>query len=356
MSASFTPPPPPVLIDEGSITSIGVYDTSSGNTSASSSSIIVAIIIIASAIIVSASVYFLLRYLSRRFRRSMSTAGADVILRHNASSNHHQQQQPKLHVAFNDLINSLPLFTFRSVTPNIADGDCAVCLSKFKPHDQLRLLPLCCHAFHAACIDAWIVSNQTCPLCRSTVLPSGADALHKILSSENRGKNSNGRSREGSRNGNGGSFLIEIGSISSNRAGEADTDASVGARRSYSVGSFDYIVDGNGYEVPVGCTTHSGRFSDFNLDDKEESWVGIPIPPESPGEVLSAEFSGGRNWLRECVYRLASVSNSSRTVRSSGRFFSGSSRHSEGIVAPEDLDAYRTGEEISEIFRWLSGV
>ncbi|KAL6557319.1 hypothetical protein OROMI_017669 [Orobanche minor] len=356
MSASFTPPPPPVLIDEGSITSIGVYDTSSVNTSASSSSIIVAIIIIASAIIVSASVYFLLRHLSRRFRRSLSTAGTDVILRHNTSSNHpQQQQQPQLHVAFNDLLDSLPLFTFRSVTPNIADGDCAVCLSKFKPHDQLRLLPLCCHAFHAACIDAWIVSNQTCPLCRSTVLPSEADALDKILSSENRGKISNSRLREGSRNGNGGSFLIEIGNISSHRAGEADTDAAVGARRSYSVGSFEYIVDGNGYEVPVGCTTHSGRFSDFNLNDKESS-VGIPIPPDSPGEVLAAEFSGGRNWLRECVYRLASVSNSSRTVRSSGRFFSGSSRRSEGVVAFEDLEAYRAGEEISEIFRWFSGV
>ncbi|KAL6565833.1 hypothetical protein OROHE_004888 [Orobanche hederae] len=355
MSASFTPPPPPVLIDEGSITSIGVYDTSSENTSASSSSIIVAIIIIASAIIISASVYFLLRYLSRRFRRSLSTAGADVILRHNTSSNHPQQQQPQLHVAFNDLLDSLPLFTFRSVTPNIADGDCAVCLSKFKPHDQLRLLPLCCHAFHAACIDAWIVSNQTCPLCRSTVLPSEADALDKILSSENRGKISNSRLREGSRNGNGGSFLIEIGNISSHRAGVADTDAPVGARRSYSVGSFEYIVDGNGYEVPVGCTTHSGRFSDFNLDDKESS-VGIPIPPDSPGEVLAAEFSGGRNWLRECVYRLASVSNSSRTVRSSGRFFSGSSGRSEGVVAFEDLEAYRAGEEISEIFRWFSGV
>ncbi|GFP91036.1 E3 ubiquitin-protein ligase atl4 [Phtheirospermum japonicum] len=265
-SYSYTPPPPPAAVDGGS----AAHGTSS--------SIITVIIIIASAIIVSASIYLLLRYLSRRLRHP-SDAGADIALRRDASSN-----QPRRHVAArDDLLESLPLFTFRSVTPSVAGGDCAVCLSRFEPHDQLRLLPLCCHAFHAACIDTWIVSNQTCPLCRSTVLPSGAEALDKILlSAENRGKNGNGRS-----------FRIEIGNISRRRAGDSDSEAAdTSRRRSYSVGSFDYILNDDGYEVSVGCTTHSRRFSDFGSNDKEPS-VGIPMPPAPPGEFWLRRFPAG---------------------------------------------------------------
>lgn len=45
--------------------------------------------------------------------------------------------------------------------------DCAVCLCEFADHDRLRLLPLCGHAFHVACIDVWLRSSATCPLCRT---------------------------------------------------------------------------------------------------------------------------------------------------------------------------------------------
>ncbi|KAL3624541.1 hypothetical protein CASFOL_031209 [Castilleja foliolosa] len=321
---------PPAVVDGSSATPAASSDTSS-----TSSSIITVIVIIASAIIVSASIYLLLRYRSKRLRLSSAAAGA------NAPSNN-----PIRHVAAarENLLDSLPIFTFRSVTPSVvAGGDCAVCLSRFEPHDQLRLLPLCCHAFHARCIDTWIVSNQTCPLCRSTVLPCGADALDKILlSAENRGKIN--------QNGNGNSFRIEIGNISRRRAGDSDLEAA--DRRSYSVGSFDYIMNGNGYEVSIDCTAQSGRFSDIGINDKEAPSAGITMPP------AEVSVSGERNRLRECVDRLASVSSSFRTMsfRSSSSFFSGSSRRNDSVVAAEDLEAYRAGEEISEIFRWLSGV
>ncbi|KAJ1549789.1 hypothetical protein HK405_002302, partial [Cladochytrium tenue] len=52
---------------------------------------------------------------------------------------------------------------------------CAICVSDFEPGDQLRRLP-CGHAFHAACIDAWLLGvsrparwstvHNTCPLCK----------------------------------------------------------------------------------------------------------------------------------------------------------------------------------------------
>ncbi|KAK4416097.1 E3 ubiquitin-protein ligase ATL4 [Sesamum alatum] len=367
MSTSFAQPLPATVSEGGSVAPSALLTqlpppdvdppspySSSASASASSSSVIIVLIIIGSAVIVSASIYLLLRFLSKRLRRTFSAAD-DVVVRQGASSNRNWNQQ-HCHVAFNGLLDSLPLFNFRSVAGNLAGGDCAVCLSKFEPHDQLRLLPLCCHAFHAACIDTWIVSNQTCPLCRSTVLPSSSDVLDKILSGGNR-CSSNDSFRNENENGHGGSFRIEIGSISHRRGGAEE--AVEGGQRSYSVGSFEYIMDDNGYEVSIaGCTTQRRGLPNSIQNDKDSS-VAAPVP-DPGGEILAAEVSGGRNWLREYMDRLPSVSFSSRAMsfRNSGRFFSSSSsrRRGEAAVVPEDLEANRVGEEISELFRWLSGI
>lgn len=45
------------------------------------------------------------------------------------------------------------------------EGDqCAVCLSEFDGGEMVRRLP-CCHHFHPACIDRWLLQNKKCPLC-----------------------------------------------------------------------------------------------------------------------------------------------------------------------------------------------
>ncbi|CAN6201980.1 unnamed protein product [Urochloa humidicola] len=76
-------------------------------------------------------------------------------------------------------IDALPVFAYREiVVGGGGDGDkepfdCAVCLCEFDAEDRLRLLPLCGHAFHLNCIDTWLLSNSTCPLCRGVLFVPG---------------------------------------------------------------------------------------------------------------------------------------------------------------------------------------
>ncbi|KAG9444869.1 hypothetical protein H6P81_016209 [Aristolochia fimbriata] len=44
---------------------------------------------------------------------------------------------------------------------------CAVCLSEFNQGEDVRVLPECLHTFHVPCIDMWLYSHSTCPLCRT---------------------------------------------------------------------------------------------------------------------------------------------------------------------------------------------
>ncbi|WOL08931.1 RING-H2 finger protein ATL70-like [Canna indica] len=49
---------------------------------------------------------------------------------------------------------------------------CSICLSDYKEADVLRALPECGHLFHLNCVDRWLRSHPTCPLCRTSPLPS----------------------------------------------------------------------------------------------------------------------------------------------------------------------------------------
>ncbi|RLN22737.1 RING-H2 finger protein ATL44-like [Panicum miliaceum] len=54
-----------------------------------------------------------------------------------------------------------------------ADGptECAVCLSELADGEKVRALPSCGHVFHVECVDAWLRSRTTCPMCRAEVRP-----------------------------------------------------------------------------------------------------------------------------------------------------------------------------------------
>ncbi|OEL36032.1 hypothetical protein BAE44_0002949 [Dichanthelium oligosanthes] len=54
--------------------------------------------------------------------------------------------------------------------------ECAICLAEFARGDEVRVLPPCSHAFHAACVDTWLLCTSTCPSCRSALVVAPAPA------------------------------------------------------------------------------------------------------------------------------------------------------------------------------------
>ncbi|KAJ0030479.1 hypothetical protein Pint_13946 [Pistacia integerrima] len=69
------------------------------------------------------------------------------------------------------VIESLPIFRFASLRGQKDGLECAVCLTRFELTEVLKLLPKCKHAFHVECVDTWLDSHSTCPLCRYRVDP-----------------------------------------------------------------------------------------------------------------------------------------------------------------------------------------
>ncbi|RLN12966.1 hypothetical protein C2845_PM09G20970 [Panicum miliaceum] len=70
---------------------------------------------------------------------------------------------------------ALPVATYVVSPPPAAAGcspaqqgaaGCAICLSDFADGERIRVLPVCAHRFHVACIDRWLASHCSCPTCR----------------------------------------------------------------------------------------------------------------------------------------------------------------------------------------------
>lgn len=72
------------------------------------------------------------------------------------------------------VINSYPKFPFSGAAkdrPN-ADAVCSICLCDYKDGEMLRMLPDCRHYFHLFCVDGWLRLNASCPICRTSPLPT----------------------------------------------------------------------------------------------------------------------------------------------------------------------------------------
>ena len=72
------------------------------------------------------------------------------------------------------VVASLPKFMYKQ-TDQLDHGheviECSVCLGTIVEEAMVKLLPNCKHMFHVECIDMWLNSNITCPICRTLAEP-----------------------------------------------------------------------------------------------------------------------------------------------------------------------------------------
>ncbi|KAK9061371.1 hypothetical protein SSX86_018552 [Deinandra increscens subsp. villosa] len=117
-----------------------------------------------------AIVLFTITYVSYKFKRSRpppppDTAGEDAddhnLIRFSRGLDH-------------EVLVTFPMSVYSEMmidAGNVANGSgCSICLADYMPPDVVRILPECGHLFHVGCVDTWLKSNPTCPVCRNSQL------------------------------------------------------------------------------------------------------------------------------------------------------------------------------------------
>ncbi|GMN39589.1 hypothetical protein TIFTF001_008808 [Ficus carica] len=66
----------------------------------------------------------------------------------------------------------LPYSDAKLQKTNSTSSCCSICLADYKATDMLRQLPDCGHLFHVKCVDPWLRLHPTCPVCRTSPIPT----------------------------------------------------------------------------------------------------------------------------------------------------------------------------------------
>jgi Ring finger domain len=260
------------------------------------------IVILAVIFFISGLLHLLVRFIIRKQPESSSSISNQNQQTEISGSEALQRQLQQLfHLHDSGLdqafIDALPVFLYKEIVGAKEPFDCAVCLCEFSEEDKLRLLPLCGHAFHLNCIDTWLLSNSTCPLCRGALFVPGLTIENPVFEfdelmeegrlscSRDNGFSISGRKSsevEAARMGEKLVLPVRLGKFKNvnkrDSGGGQDTDgnsnpngvvkreegesssSSLDARRCYSMGSYQYVL--GDVNLKVSLCTESKRFGD----------------------------------------------------------------------------------------------
>ncbi|KAL3586367.1 hypothetical protein D5086_013234 [Populus alba] len=366
-----------------------------------SPSLLLIIIILAIIFFVSGLLHLLVRFLLRPPNREYPDDLESV-----TALQGQLQQLFHLHDAGVDqtFIDALPVFQYKAIIGLKNPFDCAVCLCEFEPEDQLRLLPKCSHAFHMECIDTWLLSHSTCPLCRACllsdfspnntrsplvlVLESGSESSRELVNNReaNVGRTSSVLTTHSNLVDSGEKVVpVKLGKYRNVDVGEGSSTNIIDSRRCYSMGSFEYVLDENSsLQVPIRtpmkkqsskkttlpltpghklamseCDCESRREFDGFEGLKSAEVNGSASIVASSGKTIGRSeresFSRSKIWLRGKKEKQSSTGESSR------RAFSFRFPVNKNVVSDDDLkmrkgdgDVRRTNSEIS-FGRWENG-
>ncbi|XP_071732253.1 RING-H2 finger protein ATL66-like [Rutidosis leptorrhynchoides] len=67
-------------------------------------------------------------------------------------------------------INNLPIKVYKNSEMNeTTTFECSICLGGFEEEEKVKMLPNCCHFYHCECVDKWLITHTSCPVCRTKV-------------------------------------------------------------------------------------------------------------------------------------------------------------------------------------------
>ncbi|XP_057810960.1 RING-H2 finger protein ATL47-like [Salvia miltiorrhiza] len=258
------------------------------------------IVVLAVIFFIAALLHLLIRFLVKR-RSAQARSRPEMP----GSGAFQRQLQQLFHLHDSGLdqsqIDALPVFLYKEIMGLKEPFDCAVCLCEFSELDKLRLLPLCSHAFHIDCIDTWLLSNSTCPLCRGVILSPGFSFENPVFVFDDSkevedvkcGEDENSSVVSGRR-----VFSVRLGKLrcsngvvvgekENHEVGETSC-SNLDGRRCYSMGSFQYVVADSELQVAF-CP--SGRGGERGRQHG--------IVDGNVGDVMSRPVrvrGGGQNW------------------------------------------------------------
>ncbi|KAL2320105.1 hypothetical protein Fmac_029074 [Flemingia macrophylla] len=260
--------PPPVLPSPSPPIRGAFHKESMSSSSPSSSgarispAVLFIIVILAVLFFISGLLHLLVRFLMKNPSSSTSNRNQEI----STSDALQRQLQQLFHLHDSGLdqafIDALPVFQYMEIKGLKEPFDCAVCLCEFFEKDKLRLLPMCSHAFHISCIDTWLLSNSTCPLCRGTLLTAGFSLENPMFDfddlRDDEGCPCNGENEFTGRQKTAeieesvvkkqGVFPVRLGKfrrldVEGVEAGGGEASSSnLDARRCYSMGSYQYVL------------------------------------------------------------------------------------------------------------------
>ncbi|KAL5989301.1 hypothetical protein ACLOJK_010191 [Asimina triloba] len=119
--------------------------------------------------------------------------------------------------------------------------DCAGYLCEFKADNKLRLLPKGSHAFYLECIEMWLLSHSTCPLCNCPTTPppmsDQCESSREIYLDRD---------------------TVVVAPTAENTQLSFRRDCIVDGKRCFSMGSFKYVMD-NTSQLQVAIKPQAGK-------------------------------------------------------------------------------------------------
>lgn len=293
------------------------------------------VIIIAIMFFIGGALHFLLRLLIKKIRFYSNSHHESTMFQENGDGDiavYQRQLQQLFNIQDSGLdqssIDALPVFVYKELVGLKESLHCAICLCEFIEEDKLRLLPVCSHAFHAHCIDTWLLSNSTCPLCRGNLFAHGFSVVNPVFDFDfdfdfdhghDHARQEDDGDHEGSNSGNAvvheeisGSFKqservysVRLGRFRAVNGEKGDEKQEMGQtsngnldeRRCYSMGSYEYVVANSDLQVAFchnkGSSMRGNTGNSDSRIENDEGRNGKEISKGGEGE----SFSVSKIWL-----------------------------------------------------------